>query len=88
MILAWRHGKTAEEAQSMLQGEIRRLGYETNVSWKGRRAEASVGFGAILRARLHVTEDAVVIEECRGAAATKFLDSVRMSLRTLFPGGA
>lgn len=88
-VLSWKHGTTKSAALESLKGELQRLGYAKYVRWDGYEAKSRVTrmFFRIIDSRGRVTDDAVVIERCRGMAGGEVLKQCRATLQRLFPGG-
>jgi hypothetical protein len=57
------------------------------VTREGFKASVSVGWGSVLSVTGEVTDHAVLLERCGGAAGTAVLHECRKILERLFPGG-
>jgi hypothetical protein len=86
-VLTWKHGTTADAAREAIQAEIRRLGYEGYVTWKGNDVTASAGLGTLVSVSGRVTDEAVVLEKCGGALGGTVLSRCRELLERALPGG-
>jgi hypothetical protein len=86
-VLVWKHGKTRDEARSIIQAEVRRLGYDQKVMWSGDSATASVAWGAVLSASGKVTDEAIILDKCGGAVGGIVLARCRELLERIFPDG-
>lgn len=88
-ILTWKHGTTKAAAVESLKSELRRQGYARYVRWDGCEVSSRVTrlFFRIIDARGRVTDEAVVIERCRGMASAEVMKRCREALQRLFPGG-
>jgi hypothetical protein len=83
--LVWKHGTTRSAARQAVVSELRRLGYDSKVTWNGDAATASVGWGTVLSASGVVTDDAVILDRCSGAIGGVVLDKCREIMQRLFP---
>ncbi len=86
-VLVWKHGTTAAAAREAIRAELAKLGHDAQVTWNGDGATASVGWGTVLSARGRVTDEAVILEQCGGAAGSIVLARCREMLARLFPRG-
>ncbi len=88
-VLSWKHGTSKSAALELLKTELQLTGYARYVRWNGFEITSKVTrlFFKIIDARGRITDDAVIIDRCRGMASKTVLKRCEETLRRLFPGG-
>jgi hypothetical protein len=86
-LLVWKHGTTTAAAREAIQEELRKLGHDGKVTWKGDEATASLALGTMLGVRGKVTDEAILLDKCGGALGGVVLRKCREMLLRLFPSG-